>query len=100
MGNLAVFEAGAMALIAVLIEVIPPVQLWWNEKFNSAQKQLVIGAIVLILALLSIVYSCRYNSVCPEDWEKTVVDLVIAVLAGAGGAVVGHGSTSYLNKAS
>ena len=99
MENLAAFQVGAMAFIAALIEVVPSLQAWWNEKFNSAQKLAIIWGLVLVLAILSIGYNCRYNAVCPVSWEKTVVDLVIAIFAGAGGALVGH-KAKYLNKAS
>lgn len=86
----------AAAIVAVLIELLPPLKVWWDERFNAAQKQVVIALVVVVISLLTAMYKCRYNGICPESTDKFVVDTLILAFASFAGAVVGHGSTNKI----
>jgi len=90
----------ATGLMAAFIELFPPAQRTWNAKFSPARKQLVIGGVAFVIGLAAMGYNCQFLSQCPvsqNEFGKAVIDLLIAVGAGLGGAVIGHQSTNAKN---
>jgi len=90
----------ATGLMAAFIELVPPVQKTWNANFSPARKQLVIGGLAFVIGLLAMGYNCQFLSQCPvtqNEFGKAVIDLLVAVGAGLGGAVIGHQSTNAKN---
>jgi hypothetical protein len=99
-----VLIAMASGFMAAFVELFPPLQKAWNDQFSSAQKQAVVAIIAVAFGVGSMWYNCSYSDVCilasQADASKAIIDLVLAVMASLGGAVVGHQSSNAKNMIS
>lgn len=72
-------EVLAPAIIAALLELIPPLKGWW-DKFNPRQKQFIMVLLMFLLTLLSVGYSCYRTNVCPEDFPDYAVNTAVTFI--------------------
>ena len=73
-------EATISALIAVIIELFPPLRQWW-DRFTSRQKQAMILIIVLAVSIAGAYFTCKRGGPCPEDWVDRIISFVWAFVA-------------------
>ena len=87
----------ASGLVAFALELIPPLKRDW-DRLNSVQKQALIAGIVVIISLIAMWYTCRYDGQCPADAERAVIDMAFNIFVGLVGAQGAYKTSNYIGE--
>ena len=89
MENITGIPAIVATIVALIIELVPQAQTWWNG-YTSRQKQALIAAMVFVVTLSVAGVNTLVYGNAPGDWLQYVIMLALEFVIAASGTQAAH----------